>query len=244
MRLSRKFIVDIDALFDTRIGWVRANHPEAMLKIDPNVYASRYTDAWADVAGINDFNKSWRKRDINALRMSVPTIMQTAIKNEFEAIRLEQAMMSPVNTPSLTINLWPYKELNSDEVSLFLECFRDIYPNIMIDLLWLSPEELTPGRLASVWDGYITYDYYLWLEKNAANLKNRIPEFTITRPSLFSDELTNEAIGYIERDNVNPFKAHVEFMAEYVGIDILDSKVFSLDPTLHQDLFVSRTQTA
>lgn len=49
MRLGRRFLVDIDTIFDTRIGWAKVLQPDVLEKLDLEVYRMRFTDAWAEV---------------------------------------------------------------------------------------------------------------------------------------------------------------------------------------------------
>lgn len=228
MRLSRRFLVDIDALFDTRIGWVKTIKPEAMEKLDLEVYRRRITDTWADVVGINNWAETYAQRDKRALMNSEPTELLLTLKNEFQAMLMEIEMHSPIERPSVTINLWPYTDLTSSEVQDFLDMFRYHFNEVRAEVVTWSHKDLTPGRLAAAWDGWIMYDWYPWIKIQAAKFGKRIPEFTITRPSLLTPELTKETIEYMERDGVNPFKEHTRFMAEYVTVDCKDSGLFSL----------------
>lgn len=76
MRLSRRFLVDIDALFDTRIGWLKTTNPTASEKLDLAVYRRRITDTWADVVGISDWAALYAQRDKRALMNSAQTELQ------------------------------------------------------------------------------------------------------------------------------------------------------------------------
>ncbi|AFQ96686.1 hypothetical protein STRATTON_242 [Erwinia phage vB_EamM_Stratton] len=228
MRLSRRFLVDIDALFDTRIGWLRTIKPEAMEKLDLEVYRRRITDTWADVVGINNWAETYAQRDKRALMNSEPTELLMTLKNEFQAMLMEIEMHSPIERPSVTINLWPYTDLTSSEVQDFLNMFRYHFSEVRAEVVHWSHKDLTPGRLAAAWDGWIMYDWYPWIKLQATKLAKRIPEFTITRPSLLTPELTSETIEYMQRDGVNPFKEHTRFMAEYVTVDCKDAGLFSL----------------
>lgn len=80
-----------------------------------------------------------------------------------------------------------------------------------------------------MWDAWFTYDWLAWIAINAKHFgATPIPSFVISRPSLLTDELTEETIGFINRDKVNPFKESTRFFAEYVTLDTLDTALFSL----------------
>ncbi|ANZ48254.1 putative virion structural protein [Erwinia phage vB_EamM_Asesino] len=228
MRLSRRFLVDIDALFDTRIGWLKTIKPDAMEKLDLDVYRRRFTETWAEVVGVENWAETYAQRDKRALMNSGPTELLATLKNQFEAMLMEIEMHSPIEHPSVTVNLWPYTDLSDKEVQDFLDMFRAHFSGVRAEVVVWSHKDLTPGRLASAWDGWIMYDWYPWIKMQASNLAKRIPEFTITRPSLLTPELTPETIEFMQRDGVNPFKEHTRFMAEYVTVDCKDTALFSL----------------
>ncbi len=228
MRLSRRFLIDIDTLFDTRLGWVKAVKPESLALLDYDVYRRRYTEAWAGVLGFEKWDEEWRKRDKRALINAQPTELLATMKNEFECMLLEIEMHSPIEKPTLTINTWPYTDLTGEELQAFLNLFRMYYNNVQVELVSWSLEDLTPGRLSLAWDCWIMYDWFEWIKLNATHLKKPIPSFTITHPAMLTPELTGVLVEQIKQDGVNPFKEHIRFMAEWVGVDPRDAALFSL----------------
>ena len=241
MRLGRRFLVDIDTIFDTRIGWAKVLQPDVLEKLDLEVYRMRFTDAWAEVVGIQDWNKKFAERDKRALQNAQPTEMLLTLKNEVQAILMTIQMHAPIERPVLTFNLWPYADLDDEERHAFLEELRYYYNEVQVDVVVIPHSDLTPGRLASAWDGWIMYDWYPWIEQHANHFQKPIPDFTITRPSMLTSELTEEAIAQIKRDKVNPFKESTRFLAQYVGTDVKDTALFSL--RRHQQDDDSQTQT-
>ncbi|TRI78133.1 hypothetical protein, partial [Salmonella enterica] len=96
MRLGRRFLVDIDTIFDTRIGWAKVLQPDVLEKLDLEVYRMRFTDAWAEVVGIQDWNKKFAERDKRALQNAQPTEMLLTLKNEVQAMLMTIQMHAPI----------------------------------------------------------------------------------------------------------------------------------------------------
>ncbi|QVW55255.1 hypothetical protein pEaSNUABM29_00215 [Erwinia phage pEa_SNUABM_29] len=228
MRLGRRFLVDIDTLFDTRLGLAQVLQPDVMDKLDLEIYRRRFTDAWAEVVGIQNWDEVFAKRDKRALQTAGPTEFLLTLKNEVQAMLLSIQMHSPIERPQLTFNLWPYMDLNDEERQAFLENLRAYYHMVNVEVVCISHDELTPGRLASAWDGWVMYDWYPWIKKHANGFGKPIPEFTITRPSMLTSELTAETIALIKRDGANPFKESTRYLAQYVTTDVKDTAMFSL----------------
>ncbi|AWN08808.1 putative virion structural protein [Salmonella phage SPAsTU] len=228
MRLGRRFLIDIDTLFDTRLGWAEVLQPDVLEKLDLEVYRRRFTDSWAEVVGITEWDKRFAERDKRALKNAQPTEFLLTLKNEIHAMLLSIQMHSPIERPQLTFNLWPYMDLDDEERQEFLENLRAYYSAVPVDIVCISHSELTPGRLAAAWDGWVMYDWYPWIKEHAKAFSKPIPSFTITRPSLLTSELTEETIALIKRDGANPFKESTRYLAQYVTTDVKDTAMFSL----------------
>lgn len=243
MKLTRRILADIDVFFDTRLGHVKATQPEKLEHLDELAYVKRMTEAWAAVIGIENWSESYAKRTKAALMNAEPTQLLLVFRNYIERELLSIAMSSPIEKPELTINLWPYTDLTEDERQAFLEMFRSYYNMVKVTVICENQLRLTPGRLRSAWDAWYTYDWYPWIKENARHFeKMRIPDFVINRPSLLTDELTEETAATIKRDRANPFMEATRFMAEYVTVDVFDTALFSR-PRRPQD-GVEKTQSS
>jgi hypothetical protein len=237
MKLTRRILVEIDVLFDTRIGHVKATQPEKLEHLDELAYVKRMTEAWAAVIGIEDWSKEYAKRTKAALQNAEPTEMLLVLRNFVERELLTIAMSSPIERPELTINFWPYTDLTEEERQAFLEMFRTYYNMVKLNIICENPLRLTPGRLRSAWDAWFMYDWYPWIKENARLFQQmRIPDFVINRPSLLTEELTDELVATIKRDRANPFIEATRFMAEYVTVDVFDTALFSRRPHRTDDV--------
>jgi len=231
MKLTRRILADIDVFFDTRLGHVKATQPEKLALLDEQAYVKRFTEAWAAVIGIEDWPRSYRSRTKLALMNAEPTPLLQVMKGYIEQELLTIALSSPIEKPELTINLWPYTDLTEQERQTFLEMFRRFFDNVKVNVVCESYTYLTPGRLRAAWDAWYTYDWFLWIRQNVNHFnKTRIPDFVINRPSLLTDELTEETVATIKKDRANPFVESTRFMAEYVTLDVFDTALFSRRP--------------
>lgn len=235
MKMSRRYLVDIEALFDTRIGWMKVIEPEALNKLELDAYRKRHTDIWAEVIGVPNWKDRFAERDGRALLMSEPTEFLLGLKNQILVDLTTRAMSSPIDHPTVTINMWPYVNLTSEQIAAFLENFRMLYNEVKVDIVFISHKDLSPGRLDAVWDIWYMYDWFGWVNTHAGNFEKKIPQFTIHPPALLTEGLTTELIETIERDGVNPFSALTRFMEELVRVDPVDARLYSITRPEHQD---------
>jgi len=228
MRLTRRYLVDINCLFDDRLGLVKAIQPEALERLEEKAYRKRHTEAWAAVIGIEDWHAKYAKRDKRALQNAEPTEFLEVLATRLEGELITIEMSSPIEKPTLTINLWPYSDLTEEERHAFLVMFRRYYDMVKVDVICTPILSLTPGRLRAAWDAWFVYDWFPWIKANAPHFANqRIPNFVITTPAILSEDITEETVAWMKRDRANPFVERTRFMAELVTVDTVDAALLS-----------------
>ncbi|ANZ49314.1 putative virion structural protein [Erwinia phage Machina] len=228
MRTGRRYLVDIDTLFDTRLGWAKVIAPEALEKLELDAFRKRHTDIWAEAIGIQNWSEQLKQRDKRALFLSDPTEFLLGLKNQVLVDLTTLVMSSPIDRPTVTINMWPYTDLTAEQSDAFLQNFRQLYNEVKVDMVYIDHKDLSPGRLDSMWDIWYMFDWFNWVTVHAGNFAKKIPQFKIHPPALLTDGLTTEAIEAIERDGVNPFSALTRFMEELVTIDPVDARLYSI----------------
>lgn len=228
MRTGRRYLACVDTIFDTRIGWAKVTHPEKIAAFDLDVYRGRRSEYWAEMAGIPEWDSLYRKRDKRALMHAEPTEFLYGLKNLLLGDLTQIQMSAPLDRPTLTINMWPYRDLTSEESDRFLDHFRVFYNEVRVELTCTPFGNLTIGHLNTLWDTWYMYDWFRWVEIQAKNLEVKAPAFTVVVPALLKTDLTDDIVDAIERDNVNPFLALTRFMEEIITVEAVDARLFSI----------------
>ncbi|MGL5397175.1 MAG: hypothetical protein ACRDBQ_18160 [Shewanella sp.] len=237
MRNTRRYLVDIDALMDTRYGLIRTMHPEALERLELDAYRKRYTNIWAKIVGIEDWPKKYKERSTEALRNAEPTELLLGLKMLILEDIANIAMSTPFETPKLTINMWPYTDLSDNELEAFRAHFSNFYNEVIVDLVTIPHKELTPGRLNTMWDIWFMFDWHGWLPEHIVSFQDkRAPQFVIHIPTIFHDDITVEVLDGIEKDGVNPFSELTRQLAACITVIPLDTKLFSLRRPQDQDV--------
>lgn len=229
---TRRILVDLDVLFDTRIGLLLSLHPEKFGKLDLEIYRKRISEVSFQLIGIEDWDELWKNRGIDALIQAQPTtLLMGELQRVLDAERSAIAMSAPTELPKITINTYPYA-LSKEQSGEMRRQLRQMFIGFELEIGRWCEKGLNPTVLRRSWDAWFTYDYYRWLNHNAANLKNRIPKFIIYRPALLTSDMTEEAAEQIKRDGINPFTESKKFMSEYVTVESLDAELFSVSPDI------------
>jgi hypothetical protein len=227
---TQRILVDIDCLFDTRLGWLSVHHPEALAKLVPPAYYNRFTDVWAEIIGIKDYHAKFAKRGVEALKAAKPTVYFDVLGARLEAMLLQIQLSSPLERPTLTINMYPYT-MDAPTFNEFRKMFADVYDMVNVDLIYESPEALTPSKLKGRWDAYAIWDWFEWIKHNAKQFeKVKLPGFPFYVIAMFTPELTPEVMEKLGEKQKNPFLEARREMAEFLLLEHIDSALFSLDP--------------
>lgn len=226
---TRRILVDIDCLLDTRLGLVRTRFPDKFQHIEMEIYRQRMSEVWAKAIGINDWEAEYATRDVTVLSNSRPTafveVLNDIIEQELIAMKLGQ----PTEPPTLSVNYSPY-DLSEAERREFTRAFTDLFPVISVEVVKRPVRTLDPITLTRNWDCWFMYDWYGWIEANMARLQNRIPKFVINRPALFTPEMTPEVAATLKELEGNPFDELKKALAEFITVDTLDVSIFSENP--------------
>lgn len=186
-------LVDLDSLFDTRLGTIGL-YDSNLLKtiLDKNNHHLRTYESYGTLK-YEEFNKLYEKRDKKVLSVSLPTMMHIFLDYTITEIK-KTVIDNPVHSiPKLHINTFPYVLL-PEEANNIKEAAIETF-QCEVEVLYVKTEEITPKLLASSYDMFITYSYYEWLEvhsKNELFKKERCPEVTMFVPQIsFSDSEVN-----------------------------------------------------
>lgn len=222
---SRRILVDLEAILDTREGIVLDKYPHLHRKLDESAYRERVSEVIFSMIGIEDWDERWKNRDVSSLMQSKPTYLMYELMHVFLGEEIAHNAGSPNDKPTLTINTHPYK-LTTEVKNELSSQLSEFYGGIKIEMGYWNFEVLSPTTLKGGWDAWYMYDWYGWLEVNAHKLENRIPTFVIYRPALLTGDMTTVTSKQLQEDAVNPFSESKKFLAEYVTTEILDAKTF------------------
>ena len=192
---EQKILIDIDAIFDTRLGTIARLDPAAAdtLVNTPTMfsaYQSRAKDDWVtltDGAITNDaFNAAYRVRDIDTLKASAITNYGTLLQGIINDLETKMIHTPLVSSVELHINTYPYV-FDDAELDMLKLCASE-YTGLLTEIKTVvyPPEMLKPHLLDKNYAVYITYNFNDWFGHHHVNLLNyRMPQFTFLAAALY-----------------------------------------------------------
>lgn len=194
-------IVDLDSIFDTRLGTIALFDPKTALElIKKPEYVIRMHD---DFSGLithpewnqEDYDFNYKNRNIATLSYSKITGMVFGLRKMFIEIYSELSNDPEHESMELTINLYPYKLSKEEKEDVFL-CLREFMPEVVdIKFTWVPPQRLSPKYLKPRYTHFVTYHFNEWLNLHFGKelskeelLDNRNPHLKIMAPLLLKDK--------------------------------------------------------
>lgn len=223
-------MITLDCLLDTRIGVLFSFGGEAIETALDEKYYSRQEDKFTGI-DTDAFNERYQKRDKETLKNSGVTKMITLLQ-EFVFKTLNQSLVTPHHyLPKIVLNTYPYVLSEAEKETFAKVLIHYTGEKCQVELIHLSPEELTPVFVKRHFSVMIMYHYLEWIETHAKTEAFKTvscPDVTLMGPALyFNGPPKIEELQILERQNVSPFKAVEMIASPFIGLKLLPVEDFS-----------------
>ena len=228
----QRLLVDIDALFDTRMGTLSLMDPELIKTAVVNGYEKRPSDEMGKLLGDDSltevFKERYKNRDINTLKASVCSNIIFTIREltgYWDRLLNETTMVESI---TVEINTYPYDMSQSDKESLEAAVlyYASAYSNIKA--VNIPTEKITVSLLKERYSGMIVYDIDNWLQYHLDEFKTiKMPDVSIITPALYHNKVPTEAeLAQNEIKELDAFGALKLAFAEFVTLEFVPVKDF------------------
>lgn len=224
-RKPSRLFIELDTLFDTRLAVLATMENNALEKAFKHGYYDRQSDSFPDV-DYEVFKALYAKRDKSILKEAIITPV-SMIARDFAVSTLNNVNNSPFHyKPVLMINIYPYK-LEEEEISVIMSGARAMTKELCdIEIVDMSPVQLTPLYLKLNLAMVAIYEYDKWLEIHAVTeawKKHTAPDVTVLAPRIAMKKLDHP----LPRD-IDPFNEMQKQAAPFVDLKLIAIENFSL----------------
>lgn len=227
----RNVYLDLDTLFDTRLGVLSLINPEAAKRIlTSNQYWDREHTNWKvlteGVVTNEEFEAAWLTRDINALQSSIvtgiiPVLLN--ILNEYTQLKKEGLNQEDVG---LIINIYPY-ELEPEELDELVRIikYEVFYEFLPVTFTSISLEELTPEYMDKTFSAMILFEFHRWIKIHAAAISTaNCKGLSIIVPKIFEHDPSKLPVER-KKEEIMSFKM---WLMDHLSLEFIDARWFSL----------------
>jgi hypothetical protein len=224
-------MVDLDALFDTRLAILDELDPLLSAYVLENGYFKREEDNFG-VCNFELFKKLYKARDLNTLAKSrITNVLSIVLDFANDYIKQHGAK----RTPNIYINTYPYRISSHACGDILKPLYNKTNGKANIHLVYTPPEELTVDVCKKNLAYIIKYDFMDWLislGKQGDILKTPMNEITLIAPRLYQSGKPANIEETFSRNKMEPYRCAEVFFSQYVKLELLVPELFSaaLDP--------------
>lgn len=225
--------VELDCLLDTRLGTVSLLDPElaAKLAVSPE-YRKRTSDRFEGL-DYEVFRKRYKARDQDVLEASMMTEVVMMLRQLVEQLN-EQGQVRPYHDGvKVQVNLYPYQLSTDEEHAIELAIASWIGKTSKIELVSMSPAQLTPTLCQVSYTIMVMYEYEDWLNSHAETFKTvRFPEVVLFVPALYFQTVpTEEELEKLIKEAGHPMAAVESLISPIVELKLINPSIFSIIET-------------
>lgn len=219
--ISKTIFIELDSLFDTRLGVLYMEFGEKILDILPT-YKKRNIDSFMPLVNNADFAELYRKRNKDVLRNSMQTNIFGLAKSFVNNAISEMTLNPFPASPRVILNTYPYN-LTFDEKQIFLKLLiAKVSSYADIDIVYLPNKDINPKYLNENVELLIKYDYTEWFEDQALHntyVKHKCPDVKFITPAILN--MDSKALSeVIENEKESPMGTFDSF--RFVFADLID----------------------
>lgn len=238
------FLVELDCLLDTRMATIARISTDAALKVLNSGYHTRQADWFGDAVDMDHYTRLYKARDVDTLKLAHPTEGFRFVR---EMVRLYRENAVETNSPyssdiKIVVNTYPYQltaEL-SDSIGRALAVkFRAMAP---VELVSLSPAQLTPAIVQQKYCMLMMYEYDPWLsthynidpsklttDQMKAVMESLLLDVTLFAPAVYYKKPpTQDEVDEVMKDTHHPLEVIEMMGTTVIGLHLIDVTSFSV----------------
>lgn len=206
-------LLDIDCLFDTRMGTLIDLDPEIATALSSTAYRERLLDDFTALTGgritTEAFNARYAKRDYHVLTKSIITGIVPVLITYVESLKERLFRGVDVQSINIDLNLHPYV-LPGPITETIRNCIMALFPPFVSVGVGSYPlATLKPKFFETYYNGWVTYDLNAWLALHSEELlvhpqnglTTIVPKLFVREPGEFEPE-DNEVLKEADKHGI------------------------------------------
>jgi hypothetical protein len=241
---EQAMLIELDCLLDTRLATIRRLSKEAAVQVLQNGYHTRQADWFADVVDMDQYTRLYKARDIETLKLAQPTEGFRFVR---EMVKLFRENAVETNSPysgkiKIVVNTYPY-QLNAEMSEVIGRAlavkFKAMAP---VELVHLSPAELTPALVRARFCMLMLYEYDPWMSLHynvdpsklteddmKRVLKSLLLDVTLFAPAVYYKKPPTQAdVEQVMKDTHHPLEVIEMMGTTMIGLHLIDVTSFSV----------------
>lgn len=250
MNTVKCIYIDLDSLFDTRLGCLAEIDPKLVIQALDEGFLKRTCDKFSFIKKDN-FDKLYKLRNVETLRLSPFTACHKLLSTVCVNILKGSVDGPEITGAKVVVNINPYKLSEVEAGDLLNLIVEKTGRLVEVQLVDIPFEQLTLEHCEKNYDVIFMYDYMYFLEQNVTakrHLKYSLNDRILIAPEIFLQEITKKELDKIYRGNpvlssFTPAAAVKAMASPVVGIEFVGPEIFSVDQELYKSDFYKNKET-
>lgn len=237
--MKQHAIIDVNMLSDTRYGALRRiDEKIADALAASNVYRERHHDNFDLLTNgqidRQEYQDLYAKKEADTLGASKMTEFVYYLRKDMIDASNRMERGAGITSVTIDINLYPYAELEPDEIKIFIRAVRRYFPyNIVVNAVYVPWGELTPEIVGKTYDMMALYNYEDWLIPNQQRLiERRLPNVVLLTPTIAPSGTLPEKDPVVE----NPFSAVSLVLVKFIALTHIPTQWICHNPLIHLEI--------
>jgi hypothetical protein len=219
-------MIDLDSLFDTRLGTLILNYDDVAEKIFlEDKYHNRLDDSFNGSIDRPQFTEFYDKRDATTIANSTLTIINDVIYDFIRRTHAADPSSPYVFFPVIYLNVYPYKLTDAEKEIIKAGVVAYFNNQAPVEVVDMDYKQLTVGFVKEYLTVLILYEYNKWLDEQTllGNFnKGGCPGTTLFAPRIFFKEIPKTEA---EVDKI--FLMLENISKPFINLELLPSIFFS-----------------
>lgn len=227
MILDSRYLVSLDAIFDTRLGTLALLDQDTALSVmRDKKYVYRTKDDFMEGLGnvsADAYHRKYKTRNKFTLAASTPTHIFEWLKMMISEDMRDPNFQYHGRKAEIMVNTWPYS-LDEYEKKQLEEIIWGHLPFVDGVKIWtMSPQQLSPDNLKNnCITNYIDYHLNSWIDLHETGLNAcKLPDVTMVGPELVNKEPDYSTVSAEYRDKIiemGPFRTTESLLIPYMNL--------------------------
>jgi hypothetical protein len=227
--MPSRLLVDLDSIFDTRLSVLYSISPDLAEQAIKSGYLNRVSNKYPDIS-IEAFNERYNARTKADLKNALVTPIIKLV-SDFAYTTISNSLSGPIKErPVIVLNTYPYV-LSEEENKLFINLlFTTTRTYAEIEIINLSPDDITPRYLKDNFNLVIMYNGLDWLELHASkeNFKKTIcPDIGLISPATLDHYPSDTKLVELTRMGVELFEGIEKTASPLIALSLINASNFS-----------------
>lgn len=250
MESIKGIYIDLDSLFDTRLGTVAEINPALVPIALDQGHLTRNSDEYSFISTAT-YKSLYELRNSETLKLSPLTgchkLLASAVVNMLKA-----SIDSPdITGVKISVNIWPYK-LTEKEIGDLLDLIVDKTGKLVqVEIIDVKFSDLTFKYCENKFDMLFIYDYMNFIENNikAGNhKKSSLNDRMLIAPEIYLRSVSKEELNKVYKANpkvsgYTTADAIKSLASPVVMLELVEPSIFSVDIELYQSDFYKKKES-